>query len=232
MPLLADFVYETANNPGTGTLNLAGTVNGRRRWIDAFPSGTQVFYVITDGASWEEGVGTVTAGSPNVLSRDTVISNSLNGTGKINFTGSVEVYCEVPAPRRIFATADGSKVLLPAAPAAAEDSIAIASTAWVRDLFRGSNVSKASRGCVKLPGGILFQWGYDTTGAGGTVGATFLNAFPTALYAITLGPNFGTSAPYFVSWNNPTLSNFQLCAQNTSGTGVSGINSNWWAVGA
>lgn len=79
-------------------------------------------------------------------------------------------------------------------------------------------------------GGIL-QGGYATTGAGGTVGVTYFNAFPTQSRTIVIGGNFGTSAPYILSWNNPTNYNFQLCAQNTSGVGVAGINACWMASG-
>lgn len=104
--MLANYVLETANNPGVGPVNLAGPTTGRRSFADAFlPTGTTsapVFYFIEDGTQAEAGTGTVTAGTPVVLSRDTVLW-SFNGTASgsppaaINFTGTVRVYNAPPA---------------------------------------------------------------------------------------------------------------------------------------
>ena len=112
MPILVgDFVLQTANSPGTGTFNLIAPVAGRRSFV-SMGSTAQVFYVADDGTSFEEGYGTVTAGTPDTLSRDTVLHNSLGTTAKINFTGSVNLYSDVPAERVICASPDGGSVYM------------------------------------------------------------------------------------------------------------------------
>jgi hypothetical protein len=108
--VLADYVHETASNPGTGTVNLAGAATGRRAFVDAVGSGNTTYYYITDGTKAEWGIGTVTAGTPNTLARTTVIGNDLGTTAKRNFTGTVQVYIDVPAAKRLFV--DGSGVIL------------------------------------------------------------------------------------------------------------------------
>ncbi|MGG5819653.1 hypothetical protein [Falsiroseomonas sp. HW251] len=91
--MLANFVQETANNPGAATtINLAGPATGRRGFVAVFGSGAAVDYVIDDGTQYEYGIGVVSAGSPNTLQRTTVIENSAGTTARLNFTGAVRVY--------------------------------------------------------------------------------------------------------------------------------------------
>lgn len=98
--MLANFVQETANAPGSATtINLAGPPTGRRGFLAAFASGSSVYYFMDDGTQAEWGIGTVTAGTPNTLARTNVLGNSANTTARLNFTGSVRVYNEVPAER-------------------------------------------------------------------------------------------------------------------------------------
>lgn len=99
MTLLKDSVVENANNPGTSTINLAGAAPGPFvTFATRFASGAQVFYGISDESSQREiGIGTFTTGSPNTLSRDTVLSNTSGTTSKLNFTGVVFVYNPLPA---------------------------------------------------------------------------------------------------------------------------------------
>lgn len=104
---LADYVLESANNPGTGTINLAGAPTGRRAFAIKVSSGDTVYYYITDGTMFENGLGTYTTGTPNTLSRDTVYDNDLGTTAKRNFTGAVQVYIEVPASKRVYLSATG-----------------------------------------------------------------------------------------------------------------------------
>lgn len=114
--MLANMVQESASNPGTAaTINLAGAVTGRRSFVSAFGGGALVDYTIEDGTQWETGIGTVTAGSPNTLTRTTVVENSAGNTSRLNFTGTVRVYCalsmtrigwmQVEAPRTVAAVA-------------------------------------------------------------------------------------------------------------------------------
>lgn len=104
---LADYLLETANNPGTGNVNLAGAPSGRTAFSVKLSSGDTTYYYITDGVMWESGTGTFTAGTPNTLSRDTVYSNDIGTTAKRNFTGAVQVYAEVPAGKRVYIDGSG-----------------------------------------------------------------------------------------------------------------------------
>lgn len=90
---------ETTSTTGTGSINLSGASTGFRSFVDAIGNGNTCAYLINDGAgNWECGVGTVTDGDPDTLSRDTVLENSLGTTAKINFgAGTKDVFCTFPA---------------------------------------------------------------------------------------------------------------------------------------
>ena len=139
--MLANFVQETANAPGQGTVNLGGAAAGRRPFFPTFTSGSVVYYGMDDGTLAEMGIGTVTAGSPNTLTRTTVLWNSAGTTALMNFLGSVRVYCAVPAERAIYlrsdgavqnATATGSAVFRAADAAAARTAIGATATGSAR----------------------------------------------------------------------------------------------------
>ncbi len=110
MAYLADWVLETASNPGTNaTVNLAGAVIGPfKSFASSFANGDKVFYTISDEtAARETGVGTFTAGAPNSISRDTVTANTLGTTSRLNFIGAVFVWCSVPAAKAAYYDATG-----------------------------------------------------------------------------------------------------------------------------
>ncbi|MBN8872660.1 MAG: tail fiber domain-containing protein [Rhodospirillales bacterium] len=105
--MVRNFVYETANAPGTATtVSLAGSVTGRVPW-SVFASGSLVYYFMTDGSQEEWGYGTYTSGSPNTLSRSTVLGNSAGTTSKLNFAGSTRVYSNIPAEKLAHADSNG-----------------------------------------------------------------------------------------------------------------------------
>ncbi|NLI27671.1 MAG: hypothetical protein GX413_09860 [Acetobacter sp.] len=110
---LADYVLETATNPGTGSFTLNGAETGRRPFSAAFKSGDSVFYFASDGTQAEWGIGTFTSGSPNMLARSTVAGNTAGTKSALNFTGKTEVYNEIPATYMLLREADLS-VLVPA----------------------------------------------------------------------------------------------------------------------
>ncbi len=90
-------IFETSTTQGTGTLNLAGAVAGYQTFVDGTQDGAKVPYYIFDDTQWEHGVGTVTAGSPDTLSRDHVVASS-SGTSTINWgTGTRNVILS-PSP--------------------------------------------------------------------------------------------------------------------------------------
>lgn len=89
---LADRVLETSTTQGTGTLSLAGAKTGYQSFVDGVGDGNTCAYTIKDGTNWETGIGTVTAGSPDTLSRDTILSSS-NSDAAVDWgTGTRDVY--------------------------------------------------------------------------------------------------------------------------------------------
>lgn len=104
--ILADAVFETTTTTGTGTISLGGAQTGYEAFSDNFADGKLVTYVIeqiqedangnTTGISREVGIGTLSTGSPDTISRDYVLSSS-NSDALVNFgSGTKDVYC-VPA---------------------------------------------------------------------------------------------------------------------------------------
>ena len=82
MPKLSDWVKESVSGtPGTGTISLGGAFTSAFcKFQDCFASGDKVLYVIQDGNDKEEGVGTLTSGSPWTLARTTVLRTISSGT--------------------------------------------------------------------------------------------------------------------------------------------------------
>ncbi|MBB2164344.1 tail fiber protein [Gluconacetobacter sp. 1b LMG 1731] len=94
---LANFVLETATNPGTGVITLNGAAPDRRSFAAAFPSGGSVYYFADDGTQAEWGVGTLDVSGPVTLTRATIRGTTAGGTAPLNFAGGVDVYNQVPA---------------------------------------------------------------------------------------------------------------------------------------
>ena len=100
--ILKDRVLEISTSTGTGSFTLTGAQTGYQSFT-AIGNGNTTYYTIQgknpDGTltgEWEVGVGTWSTG--NTLSRDTVLSNSLGTTAKINFSaGDKDVFCDYPA---------------------------------------------------------------------------------------------------------------------------------------
>jgi hypothetical protein len=108
---LADRIVETTGTAGTGTLSLNGATVGFQAFITGVGNGNTCPYCITDGTNWEVGEGTVTAAAPNLLSRDTVLANSVGTTAKINFpAGAKAVFLDVPIERRCYFDGAGRKI--------------------------------------------------------------------------------------------------------------------------
>jgi hypothetical protein len=71
------------------------------------------YYAITDSASgdWEVGIGTVTSGTPDTLSRDTVLESS-NSDNLVNFgAGQKIVICTQPAEKAVYLDASDQLVI-------------------------------------------------------------------------------------------------------------------------
>ena len=110
--VLNDRVKETSTTTGTGTLNLAGASVGFVTFVAGIGNSNTTYYAITaQGTSnWEVGIGTVTDATPDTLARDTVLSNSLGNTSKINFSGTLDVFCTMPASKSVYLDSTGTPV--------------------------------------------------------------------------------------------------------------------------
>lgn len=98
--ILADRVFETTTTTGTGTVNLDGAATGFQTFVAGVGDGNETYYVLEDGTDWEVGIGTVTSGSPNTLSRDTVLQSS-NSDAAINWgSGTRNVFVSMPADKQ------------------------------------------------------------------------------------------------------------------------------------
>ena len=90
----ANRVQETTTTTGTGTLNLAGASAQFQSFVNGIGNGNKCSYSLLsgNGTDWEVGIGTVTSGSPNTLSRDTILDSSNSGSA-ISITGTSTVFC-------------------------------------------------------------------------------------------------------------------------------------------
>ena len=110
--VLNDRVKETSTTTGTGTLDLAGAVTGFVSFVAGIGDTNTTYYAIyeTGTDKWEVGLGTVTDATPDTLSRDTVLSNSSGNTSKINFAGTLDVFCTLPADKAVYLDSSGDPV--------------------------------------------------------------------------------------------------------------------------
>ena len=104
---LVDRVQETTAVTGTGSATLLGAVTGFQAF-SAVGNGNSTYYTIVGATEWEVGLGTYSTTGPT-LTRDTVYSNSLGTTAKVNFSaGTKNIFLTAP-------TALLSKLLVPQA---------------------------------------------------------------------------------------------------------------------
>ncbi len=84
--MFATRTEQTTQTTGTGTVDLIPALTGRLNFSDTIGNANQCYYIMqtSDETQWEEGWGTVTAGSPDQLSRTQVIRSS-NSNNLVNF---------------------------------------------------------------------------------------------------------------------------------------------------
>jgi hypothetical protein len=102
--MLRNFVFETASAPGSAVdVALGGAPAGRVPFAAVYADASLCYYFLNDGTQAEWGVGTFHVGSPNRLSRTTVIGNTAGTTARLNFAGLTRVYNDIPAERSLWA---------------------------------------------------------------------------------------------------------------------------------
>lgn len=84
----------TDGSSGTTTLSLGGAVDvSYETFVDGVGDGNSTDYAIREaGVGWIVCRGTVAAGSPDTLTRISILASS-NGGGDVTFGASVDVYC-------------------------------------------------------------------------------------------------------------------------------------------
>lgn len=99
--LTADRVKETTTTTGTGTVDLDGASTGFVTFASVTTTLDDVYYVIANNVTgeFEVGQGVVTHGTPDTLTRSTVISSS-NAGAKVDFgSGTKDVFMTAPAEK-------------------------------------------------------------------------------------------------------------------------------------
>lgn len=150
--VVADRVKETSVTAGTGTLTLAGASAGFRSFADVGNTNT-TYYAIVDNVAntWEVGLGTYTA-SGTTLSRDTVLSNSLGTTAKINFAAnSKDVFVTYPASKGVYEDDINTAY---SAQFAASNGLFLSSTTVSTSITLPSNYNAMSAGTITVNNGI------------------------------------------------------------------------------
>ena len=110
--VINDRVKETSTTSGTGTLNLAGAVTGFVTFVSGIGNSNTTYYAIFEQGTnnFEIGIGTVTDATPDTLARTTVLNNSAGNTSKINFSGTLDVFCTLPASKSVYLDSTGNPV--------------------------------------------------------------------------------------------------------------------------
>lgn len=210
MAAIGDLVHQLTTVTGTGNATLSN-VNGRRSFNTAFGNGVTLnvfYYYISnrDAAEWEVGTGHMS--DATTLVRDTVLTSS-NSNSLVSFSaGTKDVSNAVPASLQYYssgtdvAIADGGTGASTAATAfdnlkqaATSSATGVVELADNTEALAGSDTTRAvtsaglasaktlaTDGYMKLPGGVIIQWG-SAIGAAGTT-ETFAVAFPSACRAV------------------------------------------------
>jgi len=109
--VINDRVKESSSTSGTGTIALAGVVQGYETFSAGIGNDNETYYAIYEQgtSNWEVGRGTLDATSAN-LARTEVISSS-NSDAAVNFTGgTLDVFCTLPASKAVYLDASGNPV--------------------------------------------------------------------------------------------------------------------------
>ena len=108
--VLNDRVKETTTTTGTGTVTLAGAVQGFETFAAGIGNNNTTYYCIQLNAEFEVGLGTLSSDS-STLARTTIISSS-NSDSAVNFSaGAKFVFCTMPASKSLVLDANNNLTL-------------------------------------------------------------------------------------------------------------------------
>ncbi|WP_142847225.1 pyocin knob domain-containing protein [Telmatospirillum sp. J64-1] len=133
---LADRVHETTTTTGVGSISLGGAANASKvTFLRGIGAGNTTCYCMTDGSAFEVGIGTVNAGSPPTLARNTVLASS-NNNNLVNWaSGAKAVFGVAPAALLMLLAKSGAGTSRPWY--AAAGTIWTRSSDWAALLFDG-----------------------------------------------------------------------------------------------
>jgi hypothetical protein len=202
---LGNLILETCSLPGaSAVITLNGPPTGRAAFSSRFAAGSPAYYFLHDGDRWETALGTYGGGSPATLTRPTTVIGNSFGN-----TSRVDF----PGATNVICEAPAQQwVLL--------DDFALVGT--------GTN------GYIRLPLGIIIQFGFaNTVGTGGVANITFPIAFPSVrgpVFAIPVGAS--VYQPWSMIVGGTFLNRIDIFAgRTTDGVALSGITFYWAAIG-
>ena len=110
--VINDRVKENSTTTGTGDITLAGVPAGQGNvtFNSGIGTGNTTYYCIFEQGTntFEIGLGTLSGST--TLERTTVINNSSGNTSKISFSGTLDVFCTMPAAKTVYLDATGTPV--------------------------------------------------------------------------------------------------------------------------
>ena len=109
--VVKDRVKETTTTTGTGTITLAGAVDGFQSFSAALSDGDTTYYAISETSTgeWEVGLGTFTA-TGTTLARTTILASSNSGSA-VSLTSEADVFITQPAGKSVFFDGSGDLTL-------------------------------------------------------------------------------------------------------------------------
>ena len=173
--VVKDRVKETTTTTGTGTITLAGAVDGFQSFSAALADGDTTYYAISETSTgeWEVGLGTFTA-TGTTLARTTVIASS-NAGSAVSLTAEADVFITQPASKSVFFDASGDLTLNQDPSSALQ-----AATKQYVDTIAAAGIHYHTPVRVESPTNLNATYDNGTSG----VGATLTNAGTQA--AITI----------------------------------------------
>ena len=99
--VIGDRTHETSATTGdTADYELLGAETGMQDFVDGVGDGNTTHYSASDGVDWELGLGTVTSGVPNTLSRDEIVNSSNGGAAVVWTAGTRDIVSTILGTRQ------------------------------------------------------------------------------------------------------------------------------------